>query len=111
MPNLTKISPALRPGMGPNSAPSLISLAFDTGESFEIASIDLRFACPCASCVDEMTGKRTLKRESIKPDIKIMKVEPVGRYGIHVEWSDGHRTGMYHFDNLYQLALNKSPTV
>ncbi len=36
-----------------------------------------------------------------------MKIEPVGRYGIHIEWSDGHRTGMYHFDRLYELAKSE----
>lgn len=95
MPNLTKIAP---------SPSGQIMMQFDTGEQFEIGSIDLRYACPCANCVDEMTGKRTLRRESLKTDVRPVKIEPVGRYGIHIDWSDGHRTGMYHFDNLYSLA-------
>ena len=95
MPNLTKASP---------STGFAIQLSFDTGENFSVPYLELRFQCPCATCVDEMTGKRTLKRESLKPDVKPLKVEPVGRYGIHVEWSDGHRTGMYHFDRLYEIA-------
>jgi DUF971 family protein len=100
MPNLTKVAPA--PGFN-------LLLGFDTGEEFTLSCIDLRFHCPCATCVDEMTGVRTLKKESLKPDVKPLKVEPVGRYGIHVEWSDGHRTGMYHFDRLYEIA--KSPLI
>ena len=95
MPNLKGIHPATH---------HRIRLNFDTGEQFEIPYLELRFQCPCASCVDEITGKRTLRKESLKPDIKPMKIEPVGLYGIHVEWSDGHRTGMYHFDTLYSLA-------
>jgi DUF971 family protein len=95
MPNLTKAAP---------STGFTIQLSFDTGESFSVPYLELRFQCPCATCVDEMTGKRTLKRETLKPDVKPLKVEPVGRYGIHVEWSDGHRTGMYHFDRLYEIA-------
>jgi DUF971 family protein len=81
-----------------------ILMEFDTGEQFQIAPLDLRFECPCATCVDEITGKRTLKRESLNPKVKPVKIEPVGRYGIHVEWSDGHRTGMYHFDRLYEIG-------
>lgn len=101
MPNLTKIAPA---GAANTGAPAQIRLQFDTGEAFEIAALDLRFACPCASCVDEMTGKRTLRKESLKADVRPTKIEPVGRYGIHIDWSDGHRTGMYHFDHLYKLG-------
>ena len=83
---------------------SKVSMKFEDGLEFAIDPIDLRFECPCATCVDEITGKRTLKKGSLKPDIKVMKIEPVGRYGIHIDWSDGHRTGMYHFDRLYEIA-------
>ncbi len=99
MPNLTKVSP---------KDSSRILLGFDTGESFTLSYLDLRFQCPCATCVDEMTGKRTLKKETLNPGVKPTKIEPVGRYGIHVEWSDGHRTGMYHFDRLYELAKGEN---
>ena len=97
MPNLTRIAPL---------QDSRILIGFDTGEEFSLPCLELRFHCPCATCVDEMTGERTLKRESLRADVRPVKVEPVGRYGIHVEWSDGHRTGMYHFDRLYELAKN-----
>jgi DUF971 family protein len=98
MPNLTKIAPA---------NPERIILGFDNGEEFTVSYLDLRFECPCASCVDEITGKRTLNRATLKADVKPMKIEPVGRYGVHIDWSDGHRTGMYHFDTLYSLASRK----
>lgn len=105
MPNLVKIAPvASGPASPAAGQPARIALQFDTGESFEISALDLRYSCPCASCVDEMTGKRTLRRESLKPDVRPTQISPVGNYGIHVQWSDGHRTGMYHFDNLYHLA-------
>ena len=91
---LTKISPS----------DSKILLQFDTNETFFIPPLALRFECPCATCVDEITGKRTLKLSSLNPNVKPLKIEPVGRYGIHVEWSDGHRTGMYHFERLYEIA-------
>lgn len=102
MPNLTKIAPL------PDFK---IQMCFDSGEEFKVPCIDLRFECPCASCVDEMTGKRTLKKGSLKPDVKPMKIEPVGRYGIHVLWSDGHSTGMYHFDRLYEIAKATPPAL
>lgn len=97
MPILTKIAPA---------NPNQISVEFDTQEKYTIAYPDLRFACPCASCVDEITGKRTLKRESVREDVRPLKVEPVGRYAVAIRWSDGHSTGMYSFDRLYDLGKN-----
>jgi DUF971 family protein len=93
--NLTKIAPV---------NPEKVLLGFNTGEEFIVSCLDLRFECPCASCVDEITGRRTLKRETLRTDVRPLKIEPVGRYGIHVDWSDGHRTGMYHFDTLYSIA-------
>jgi DUF971 family protein len=87
-----------------SSKPHHIEMVFENGKSFTLPYLELRFECPCATCVDEMTGKRTLRKETLKPDVKPMKIQPVGRYGIHVEWSDGHRTGMYHFDNLYRIG-------
>jgi DUF971 family protein len=94
MPNLTKILP---------SGDLEIRLEFDSGESCTLPCLELRFQCPCAACVDEITGKRTLKRETLRPDVRPVRIQPVGRYGIHIEWNDGHRTGMYHFDRLHEL--------
>jgi hypothetical protein len=95
MPNLTKINP---------DSSTQISLTFDDGKEFKVPYLDLRFECPCATCVDEMTGKRTLRRDTLNPNVKPLRIEPVGRYGIAIAWSDGHSTGMYHFDRLYEIA-------
>lgn len=78
-----------------------LQIDWNTGESFKIRYSDLRFLCPCAGCVDEKTGRRTLKRDTIPEDIHPTAVQTVGRYAIQVSWSDGHSTGMYHFDRLY----------
>ena len=58
----------------------------------------LRLACPCAACVDEMTGRPLLDPASVPPDVKPVAVEPVGGYAIRVRWSDGHASGMQTFD-------------
>ena len=63
----------------------------------------LRQACPCAVCVDEMTGKRVLDPESIPVDVRPVRIEGVGRYAIRIHWSDGHETGLYSFRYLAEL--------
>ncbi|MES2123885.1 MAG: DUF971 domain-containing protein [Gemmatimonadota bacterium] len=57
----------------------------------------LRLACPCAGCVEEMTGRPLLDPASVPLDVRPDAVELVGAYGIRVRWSDGHSTGIYTF--------------
>jgi DUF971 family protein len=84
--------------------PSDMLVAWNTGESYAVPYVELRFVCPCASCVDEHTGKRILQRDQVKPDVRPLGVQLVGRYAINVAWSDGHSTGMYHFDLLFKVC-------
>ena len=81
-----------------------LSVVWNTGEESIIPYFELRFQCPCASCVDEHTGKRTLKREQVKADVRPLHIVPVGRYAIQIQWSDGHATGMYPYDSLFKIA-------
>jgi DUF971 family protein len=64
----------------------------------------LRRACPCAQCVNEWTGERTLKPESISDEVEIKDVTVVGRYALNFRWSDGHETGIYSFQYLRDLC-------
>lgn len=94
---LTKIEP-----LGPIE----VFMEWNTGEKFSVPYSELRFHCPCASCVDEHTGKRTLARSAIRADIQPKNVQLVGRYAIQFTWNDGHDTGMYHYDRLFELCKN-----
>ena len=64
----------------------------------------LRRACPCAQCVNEWTGERTLKAEAIADDVEISDLTLVGRYALNFRWSDGHETGIYSFQYLRDLC-------
>jgi len=66
----------------------------------------LRDACPCAGCVDEVTGRKVLDPKSIPPDIHILRAEYVGHYALRLFWSDGHNSGIYTFAYLRELADN-----
>jgi ATP-binding protein involved in chromosome partitioning len=65
---------------------------------------DLRIACPCAQCVDEMTGERRLNPATVSKDVWPQNISPVGRYALHFDWSDGHRSGIYTFEHLRKAA-------
>ena len=65
---------------------------------------ELRLACPCAACVDEVTGHVRLIASSIAQTVRPVKIEVVGRYAIAIHWSDGHNTGIYSFERLRALC-------
>jgi DUF971 family protein len=88
-------------------SPSEMFLGWSNGESFAVPYFELRYMCPCANCVDEHTGKRTLKREQVQADVRPTGVQAVGRYALQILWSDRHSTGMYPFDLLYSICLSK----
>ncbi len=81
-----------------------MKIVWSTGETTIALFTELRFRCLCAECVDEWTRERRLKREAVSPNIKPTRVEPVGRYAIQIDWTDGHRTGIYTYSQLYEIS-------
>jgi DUF971 family protein len=64
----------------------------------------IRLNCPCAGCVDEMSGQRTLRPEMVPEGIYPSAIEYVGRYALKFVWSDGHDTGLFSFETLRALC-------
>jgi len=65
----------------------------------------LRFQCPCAGCVDEMTGERRIRLDQVKAGVHALDWKTVGNYAVQFRWSDGHQTGIYSYDYLHQISL------
>ena len=74
------------------------------GEENLIPAIMLRGACPCASCIDEITGEKTLDVESLPHDLMIANYGYIGRYAIRFEFSDGHDTGIFDFTRIRKIG-------
>jgi DUF971 family protein len=64
----------------------------------------LRLACACAACIDEWSGQGTLDPTTVPEDVRPLRIQPVGRYAIQIEWTDGHTSGIYPFRRLRELA-------
>jgi ATP-binding protein involved in chromosome partitioning len=97
--------PRFRPvEVGPNEDGSALRIRWEDGHVSEYLPWDLRVACPCAGCVDEMTGRRTLDPERIDPRVHPLEIGYVGRYALGFHWSDGHTTGIYPFEYLRRLC-------
>jgi len=63
----------------------------------------LRRACPCATCVNEWTGEKILRAESVSDDLTFNHISIVGRYALNFHFSDGHDTGIFSFQYLTSL--------
>ena len=81
-----------------------IQIEWNDGKKSNFPAKALRLACPCAGCVNELTGQRMLSPDRIPENIRAVAVNPVGRYALQIVWSDGHATGLYGFDLLRKLA-------
>lgn len=92
----TEISPA---GMR-QSGPRELEITWTDGHVSAYPVAYLRRTCKCAACIDEWTGAPLLKPETVSEDIKPVRIDPVGRYAVHIVWSDGHSSGIYSFDHL-----------
>ena len=80
-----------------------LGVIWDDGSEQFLTQRSLRLACPCAACVDELTGEQRLTPAQIAPSVRIERITPVGHYAIQVHWSDGHETGIYPFTLLRSL--------
>ena len=81
-----------------------VKIRWDDGHESVYPARELRLKCPCAACVDEMTGHVRLITSSIAETVHPLKIDVVGRYAIAIHWSDGHNTGIYTFDLLRTLC-------
>lgn len=66
---------------------------------------NLRIDCPCAFCVNEISGQRMVDPAEIPQDIGLRDMQPVGRYAYRLLFDDGHDTGLYTLEALRSLCL------
>ena len=85
-----------------------LRVPWDDGEESRFPPRWLRARCPCAACVEEWTGRRTVGEAQVQQSIKPMGLTPVGNYAIQIDWSDGHTTGIYSWDYLLKLRTEQA---
>ena len=83
----------------------LMELSFADGKVFRLPYEFLRVYSPSAEVRGHGPGQETLQIG--KRDVTITEVEPVGHYAIRPKFSDGHDTGIYSWDYLYDLGMRQ----
>ncbi|TMH30957.1 MAG: DUF971 domain-containing protein [Betaproteobacteria bacterium] len=81
-----------------------LEITFNNGTRFELPYEFLRVYSPSAEVRGHGPGQEVLQVG--KKDIAIKGIEPVGSYAVTLTFSDGHDTGIYSWDYLYELGAN-----
>src|SRR6187401_511381 len=79
-----------------------MEIAFDDGQRYELPYELLRVYSPSAEVRGHGPGQEVL--QTGKQNVEISSVEPVGNYAIQPHFSDGHSTGIYSWEYLYDLG-------
>jgi DUF971 family protein len=88
---------------------SELAIKWDDGHESFIPLEKLRRSCPCAGCKGEMDIMGNLYKNPAQTltsqAFELVRVLRVGGYAIQPVWADGHNTGIYSFDYLWQAGL------
>jgi DUF971 family protein len=79
-----------------------LRVIWSDGHQAEYAYGYLRGYCPCAGCQGHTATE--IRYQPPKEAVEPWRIEPVGNYGVSIQWSDGHATGIYRFDFLRRLC-------
>jgi DUF971 family protein len=80
----------------------LLEIAFSDGRSFRLPHEYLRVYSPSAEVRGHGPGQEVL--QTGKREVEIQSLEPVGSYAVQPLFSDGHGTGIYSWEYLYELG-------
>ena len=80
----------------------VLEIAFSDGRTFKLPYEFLRVYSPSAEVRGHGPGQEVL--QTGKRSVEIRSIEPVGSYAIQPAFSDGHSTGIYSWEYLYELG-------
>ena len=81
-----------------------LEVSYADGNSYRLSSEYLRVYSPSAEVKGHGPGQEVLQTGKIK--VAIADIKPVGHYALQLVFDDGHDTGLYAWDYLYDLCVN-----
>ena len=106
-------------------APGALVIAWSNGAEHTLEIRALRRRCPCATCLEKALGGPVASQQQngavdstdaaqplalpiVGPEhvaeLEIIDFQPIGNYAYRIGFSDGHGTGVYTLEYLYQLG-------
>ena len=82
----------------------ILEIAFDDGKQFQLPCEYLRVYSPSAEVRGHGPGQETL--QTSKEQVNIEQIDPVGNYAVTLHFDDGHSTGIFSWEYLYDLGIN-----
>lgn len=88
-----------------HQASHFLEISFADGKTFRLPCEFLRVFSPSAEVRGHGPGQEVL--QTGKREVGITAVEPVGQYAVQLRFSDGHDTGIYSWDLLYDYGMQQ----
>lgn len=82
-----------------------LELEYEGGERHTLSCEYLRVFSPSAEVKGHGPGQEVLQVGKL--NVGISKIKPVGNYALQLIFDDGHDTGLYSWDYLYQLCQQR----
>ena len=83
----------------------VLDISFDDGASFSLPVEYLRVFSPSAEVRGHGPGQEVLQFG--KAEVNVSAIEPVGMYAVKLVFTDGHDTGIYSWEYLYDLGVKR----
>ncbi len=83
----------------------VLEIHFDDGSQYQLPCEYLRVYSPSAEVQGHSPDERVLQLG--KEEVGIDRIEPTGNYGVTLHFDDGHNTGIYSWETLYNLGKHQ----
>ena len=87
-------------------ASRLITLEYQDGTSFDLPFEYLRVYSTSAEVKGHGPGQGVL--QTGKENVQVLSIEPIGYYAARLIFDDGHDTGLYTWEYLYELGMHQA---
>jgi DUF971 family protein len=88
------------------TASRMLEVAFDDGSCYQLSFEYLRVFSPSAEVRGHGSGEGAL--QTGKHEVNITGVEPIGNYAVRLVFDDGHSTGLFSWNLLFELGRDAS---